>query len=166
MTMPSRAMSLRPVHSEKKETSWSNLGQNASTTISINLAFGKQAADVDAATDVITGSTVRWIYFEFHFAASTITSPKVIHWQIVKRPFNTTISIPSTYNSADKRFVIRRGMEMLPKDVATVFKRVFVVKIPPRMRRIGDQDVIQFQYIASSAESINACGIAIYKVLT
>ncbi len=52
---------------------------------------------------------------------------------------------------------------MLPKDVNHVVKRIIGVPIPPRFKRIGDADVITFDYIASSAETINACGIAIYK---
>ncbi len=58
---------------------------------------------------------------------------------------------------------MKRGMEMLPTNVATVFKRIFVVKIPRVYNRVGDTDQYTFQYIASSSQTINACGIAIYK---
>ncbi len=54
-------------------------------------------------------------------------------------------------------------MEMLPKDTGTVFKRIFVVKIPRGYQRQTKAQVIQFRYVASSAEAINACGIVIYK---
>ncbi len=54
-------------------------------------------------------------------------------------------------------------MEMLPKDASTVFKRIFVVKVPRKFQRMAQNMNIEFRYIATSTEAINACGIAIYK---
>ncbi len=158
-----RGLALRPVQSEKHEITWSNLAQNASTVQTIQIAEGLNASVASAANQVPTGATVKAIYFEFHFSAQVTTNPKVIHWQIGKEPFETDLSIPSTYFNSDKRFIFKRGMEMLPSDQSTVFKRIFVVRIPPKFRRIGQNDKLVFSYIASSTETINACGIAIYK---
>ncbi len=158
-------MALRPVNSEKHEVSWSLLGLNNSTTNQQEIVIGTTSGNVTASNQVPVGATVRWIYFEFNFSAETITNTKIIHWSVNKRPFNTATTAPNSYNGQDKRFLLKRGMEMLPKSVNTIIKRIFVVKIPPRLRRIGASDRINFQFITTSAETINACGIAIYKHL-
>ncbi len=162
-----RFTTLRPVHSEKEEITWSNIGQDAGTAaITINLAVGVQPGNKNIANEVPIGSKIRAIYLEFHFSAAQTGNVNVIHWIIGKEPFNTDLSNPNVYYQTDRRFIIKRGMEMLPANVATVFKRIVVVRIPPRMNRIGDDDKIIFKYQASSTQTINACGIAIYKVFT
>ncbi len=161
--MSRRGFALRPVDSEKKEITWSNLLQDASTTQVIVLAEGTVPSATNAATEVTIGSTIKWIYFEFHFSPAQTGNANVIHWKVSKLPFGTVATVPSTYNQVDKRFILKRGMEMLPTNVSTVFKRIFVVKIPKRIARIGSADKIVFEYVASSTQQINACGIAIYK---
>ncbi len=163
MPFKNRALSLRPVHSEKQEITWSNLAQNASTVQQIDIVSATEAPS--AADEITIGATVKWIYFEFHFSAETLTSPKVIHWIVQKVPSGVAQmeSVPSVYDTTVKKFIFKRGMEMLPSDAGTVFKRILVVRIPPRYSRFGDGDQIQFRYICSSSETINACGIAIYK---
>ncbi len=157
----SRALSLRPVKSEKVEITSSNLGLNNATDLSVNLAEGtKDPVGID---DVDIGSTIKSIFFELNIAADTITSAKVVHWAIRKLPFGTAIGNPSVYDGSAKRFTLHRGMEMLPKDVSTVFKRVFVVRIPPRLRRIGDGDKLVITFRTSSSETVNICFFAIYR---
>ncbi len=151
--------------SRKHENTWSFLVQDASTKQTVVLATGTQAADItDAtATEVKSGARITSIYFEFHFSANVITNPKVIHWIIGFKPIGTSLNNPNLYQLTTRRFIFKRGMEMLPKDVSTVFKRVFVVKIPPKFQRLGISDQLTFEYICSSTEAINACGIAIYR---
>ncbi len=164
--MPFSRRNLAPViQSRKHEVFWTNLSENNSTVTTIVLAKGTQAADITDATptEVQTGATIRAIFLEFHFAAETITSAKTVHWAIGKQPFGTSIGNPNLPMLAQRRFIFKRGMEMLPKDVATVFKRIVVVRIPPRFRRLGINDELVFKYITSSVETINACGIAVYK---
>ncbi len=115
------------------------------------------------ATEVKSGARVRWIYLEFHFSAETITNTKVIHWNVSFEPIGTATQIANAYQQPSRRFIMKRGMEMLPKDVSTVFKRIVSVKIPYKYQRLGIDDEIVFNYQASLAESINACGIAIYR---
>ncbi len=164
--MPFRRQNV-PLQSRKHEITWSNLSQDASSTIRVILAKGTQTADVtDAtATEVQTGATIKWLYFEFHFSAEVITTAIVIHWTINFEPFGTPASTPSTYQQITKRFIVKRGMEMLPKDVGTVFKRIFVVKVPRKYQRLGIADEWTFNYVATSANAINACGICVYKGL-
>ncbi len=161
-----RSLALRPVNSRKHEITWSNLGQDAGSTATvIDLAIGVEPPDKNLGSEVLIGSKVRNIYFEFHFSADSVAAVNVIHWTIGKEPFNTNLSNPNTYQQADRRFIFKRGMEMLPKDVSTVFKRIFVVRIPPKFNRIGDSDKLFFKYQAAITNTINACGIAIYKEL-
>ncbi len=161
-----RALGLRPVHSDKKENTWSNLAQNASTVQNIQLVNGVTPSSANTSVEVIEGSTVNTLYFEFHFSAQVTTNPKVIHWKIEKT-FSGTIpaSVPSTYYQIDRSKIFKRGMEMLPADQSTVFKRIFVVRLPRAYRRIGFGERIYFSYICSSTETINACGIEIHKAL-
>ncbi len=165
--MPYRrqSLSLRPIKTDKHEITWSNLAQNASSAVSIQTWIGTQSANKDSSTEVETGSHVKSIYFEFHFAAETITNPKVIHWTFHIRPQNVSAAgnTPSLYYQNGRNLIIRRGMEMLPKDVSTVYKRVIQIKIPKKYQRIGEGDSANFSYQSTSAETINACGIAIYK---
>ncbi len=162
--MPFRSRNfLRPIKSDKHEITWSNLDQNASSVVNIALVIPVASADKDTATECEIGSHVKSIYFEFHFSANTITSPKVIHWKFFVQAGGETISVPSLYYQTDRSRISKRGMEMLPKDASTVFKRIFVVKVPRHQQRITATSFMTFKYICSSAETINACGIAIYK---
>ncbi len=160
--MPFRR-SLRPIKSDKHENTWSNLGQNASTVQTVTIAQGTVSADKNSATEVEIGSRVNSIYFEFHFSPAQTGNANVVHWEILIYPSGLTPPAPNVYYQTNRSMIIKRGMEMLPVNVATVFKRIFVVKIPNSKRRMTDGSIIQFRYIASSTQTINACGIAIYK---
>ncbi len=129
------------------------------------LATGTQAADItDAtATEVKSGARITSIFFEFNFSASVLTNEKIIHWMIGFKPIGTSLNNPNLYQLTTRRFVLKRGMELLPKDAGTVFKRVFVVKIPPKFQRLGISDQLTFEYISTSTQAVNACGIAIYR---
>ncbi len=152
-----------PIKTDKHEITWSNLGQNAGSVQQIILAAGTNSADKDTSTEVEVGSHVRSIYFEFHFSAAQTGNVNVIHWNIFGSKTGETIGIPSTYYTDNRSAVFKRGMEMLPVNVSTVFKRIFVVRIPKKFQRMTKNAFLIFQYIASSTQTINACGIAIYK---
>ncbi len=162
--MPFRSRNfLRPIKSDKHEITWSNLAQDAGSVKNIALVVPVASADKNTNTECEIGSHVKSIYFEFHFSAETITSAKVIHWKFFAQAGGETISTPALYYQTDRSRISKRGMEMLPKDVSTVFKRIFVVKVPRHQQRITATTFYTFSYICSSAETINACGIAIYK---
>ncbi len=158
----------RPViKSDKHEITWSNLAQDASSVKSVVLAVGVKSPDQNLASEVEIGSRINSIYFEMNIAAQVITNPKVFHWEILLRPagLDPAAGTPSLYYQIGRNLVIKRGMEMLPSDVGTVFKRIFVVRIPKKGIRVGEGDVITVRYIVSSSETINFCGFAIYKEL-
>ncbi len=158
---------LHPINQEKHEVTWSNLGQDAATaTITIPIVKCVALADVNSSSEVPRGSHVKWIYFEFHFSPAQTGNVNVIHWKIVKNPNGSQDAVTgNSYNLAEKSWVPKRGMEMLPVNVATVFKRIFTVKVPQKMQRMAVDDEINLLYQASSTQTINACGFAIYKYL-
>ena len=120
-------------------------------------------ADKNTSTEVAIGSHIKWIFVEINMSAETITEIKQVHWAIRYIPSGQVSSGPNQLFGTDRAFVLKRGMEMLPKDVSTVFKRVFTVKIPRKYVRQTDNGSFVFEYTASSSNTMNACGIFIYK---
>ncbi len=153
---------LRPVKSEKEEISWSELGTDMSTTRTQTIAIAVDSPTTAGQVEI--GDTIRSVFFEFNLVADDSTTVKVFHWQLVKSPHGDYAEIGNSYDTDHKNQILKRGMEMLPKATTSVqIKRIFVVRIPPRLRRMADGDLIQLRYQATSAETINFCGIAIYK---
>ncbi len=156
------------VKSDKHELSWSNLGQDASPGVTVAICRGVPPASKDEAvpSECITGNHLGNVYFEFHFSAAQTGNANVIHWVMEVVRAGQTMPLPSVYYQNERAQIIKRGMEMLPVNVSTVFKRIFVLNIPKIYKRIRDDTRINFRYIASSTQTINACGIAIYKEYT
>ncbi len=153
-----------PVKSDKHEVTWSNLSADHGTaTFIVPIAKGVPPADKNTSTEVEIGSKVFSIYVEMNLAAETITNPKIIHWAMQGGSEGSTIENPTTYYQSNRSFILKRGMEMLPKDVSTVYKRIFVVRIPRKLQRQTADSFISLMFQASSTESINNCGFAIYK---
>ncbi len=155
---------LAPLKTDKHEITWSDLAADfGAANISKQLSLGVAAEDKGAGTECMVGSHVRSIYIEMNIAAETITNPKVLHWLVEVRDFNQTGATPNLYYQNDRSIIIKRGMEMLPKNVSTVFKRIFVVRIPKKAQRISMGSGIFLKFRCSSTEAINVCGFAIYK---
>ncbi len=163
--MPLRRARYAPLQSNKHEVTFSHLAQDSSSNQTVTLATGTDAADKNTSIEVGIGSHIKWIFCEFNFAAETITEVKQVHWAFRFVPSGQTPSGASQLFGTDRAFVIKRGMEMLPKNVSTVFKRVFVLPIPKKYQRITDAGSLIFTYIASSSNTMNACGIFVYKEL-
>ncbi len=153
--------------SDKHEITWSNIAQDAGTAdIVVPIALGTQPSITNLSQEVKIGSKIKSIYFEFHFSPGQTGNVNVVHWMIEVKNFGQTGSSPNTYYQGTRALIIKRGMEMLPVNVSTVFKRIFVVKIPRIYERMRDSMTINLIYRASSTQQINACGIAIYKSYT
>ncbi len=161
--MPFRRKSLSPIKTDKHEVTWSNLGQNASGGINIELVRPVVSAGKDNAIEVEIGAKVRAIYFEMQFSAETITNTKIVHWKVFAERTGQAKINASNYYQVDRSQVMKRGMEMLPKSVNTIIKRVFLVLIPPVFQRMRENQGIFLNYTVSSAETINACGFTVYK---
>ncbi len=158
-----RRSGLRPIKSDKHEITWSNLAQNAAAGVAVTLVQGVDSADKNASTEVEVGSHVKFLYLEFQHSAETITSTKIIHWSIQVLRVNQTGTNPNTYYQDNRACIIKRGMEMVPKDVNTIIKRIVAIPVPRVYQRIQKGTTFVLQYIASSAEAINSCGFCIYK---
>ncbi len=159
-----RRRNLQPIKTDKHEITFSHLGTDFGTgTIIVPLVIGVPSADKNTATECEIGSRVNAIYVEMNIAAETVTNAKILHWSIQGGPEGTTLENPSLYYQGNRAAIIKRGMEMLPKDVGTVYKRVFLVIIPKKFRRITENGFISLLFRGSSTESLNVCGIAIYK---
>ncbi len=153
-----------PIKRDKHEVTWSNLVQDASSQISILLARGVQSADKDTATEVELGSHIYGFYIEFNTSANVVTNPKVLHWGVDVVP-PATASFPSyaIYYQSQRAQILKRGMEMLPKDLGTVYKRIIFVSVPRKWQRVQEGQDFNFRYVATSTEAINMCGFCIYK---
>ncbi len=152
-----------PIKSDKHEITWSQLSQSASSVVSITIAKTVDVGAKGSSTEVAVGSHVYGIYFEFHFAKEDTTSATIIHWDVmIKRPAQT-ITNPNTYYQDDRSQIIQRGMEMFGSTRNLLVKRILFVRIPKIYQRMKQTSEIQFRYISSDTQLVNACGIAIYK---
>ncbi len=151
------------MQSNKHEITWSFLGQDASAPQNVVLVQGVKSADADLATEVEVGHSVPFIYLEFHFSPAQTGVVKIIHWQVEVVISGMSQGNPSSYYQNDRSFIIQRGMEMLPNNVATVFKRIVPIRVPKLYQRVKNNTFISFRYQSSSTEQINTCGFAIYK---
>ncbi len=162
--MPFRNRFRPIVKTEKHEIVHSFLAGDASSQQNVTLGTGVTVGNKTGPTDTAIGSHVRSIFFELNVSALTITNPKIVHWTVSFNPTGAgSVPSPATYDTSSKSRIIHRGMEMLPKDASTVFKRVFVVRVPKKYQRQVEGRSMMFNYIATSAELINLCFFAIYK---
>ncbi len=162
--MPYRRSRLNVIHSEKHEVTWSILSQNFGTTPFVtNLAIAVLPLNKNLGVEVATGSKVFSIYFEMNISNEAITNTNIIHWKVVYEPSTATSTAANTYYQTDRAKILKRGMEMLPKDVSTVFKRIFVVRIPRQYQRMKEGDNIRIMLEGSASQTANFCGFAIYK---
>ncbi len=159
-----RFRKMHPVNSDKKEQTWSLLGIDAGTAVqTVNIILVTEISTVNAGFEAGVGARIGSMYFEFHFSAAQTGNANVIHWEVVHVPVTATQSSPNTYYQNDRSKILKRGMEMLPTNVSTVFKRIFTIS--PRMfKRLTQGDKIDFRFQASSTQQINACDFAITKV--
>ncbi len=169
-----RALNLRPVNSEKHEVSWTFLAQNASAVQQIVL-IDALAGEPVAADDVQTGAVVPWMYVEFNLnGVDNSGASQVVHWLIMKDPQNSLAAIvdPATYDQNYKKWILKRGMEMLPEvpldSGGTVqTKRIFTIRFPKKtFQRMAEGDRIKLFYKSTSASGINFCGFVVFKEFT
>ncbi len=158
--MPSYRRSSRPTLKTKKlEQTVTQLATNLGAGVQ-TLTLADAPEPVVLSIDVPVGSKLRWTQIEFNLSAETITNAKTLHWMVVKNPGGLITFTPTTYGQTNRKFVFQRGLEMLPKDVSFLVKRIINVRIPPRYRRMDEDDKLQFVYLASSTETLNFCARA------
>ncbi len=162
--MPFRRRRVSGLQTQKHEITTTLLAADLSTITNLVIAKGTAAGTVSAENEVTIGHRVKWIILEFNVGAETITNPKVFHWYINFKPIGRAASAtPAVYGTDDKRLILQRGMEMLPKNVSTIFKRKIFIPIPKKYQRIGEDDEINFGFVSTLAETVNFCCFIIYK---
>ncbi len=161
--MPYRQRLAAPVKTDKHEIVFSNLNQNASTTIEILLAVVVDIGAKGSSTEVDVGSHIYGMYIEMNFANAETTTENILHWFILGSKAGQTLTNPNVYYQDTRSDVLKRGMEMLPENVSTVFKRIVFVKIPKKFQRMTQEMQLQLRYVSTSATLINACGFIVYK---
>lgn len=150
-----------PRQTDKHEIAWSNLIEDASSIQSETLIQVVQPASKNVGTECAIGSRVYGVYIEFNLSANVVTNPKIVHWTVEMFRTGETLAVTSLYYQSSRSRILKRGMEMLPKDLGTQIKRIFFVPLPKG--RLQENVNLAFRYIATSAEAINMCGFAIYK---
>ncbi len=160
--MPFSRRNRPSLKTKKIETTVTLLATDISATQELTLVSAVN--DPTGDTDVNIGSKIRWVYIEFNFAQEAITNPIKLEWQVTKNPGNLITMNPQLYSQSYRKFIFKRGMEMIPKDLSTVFKRIITVRIPPRYRRMDEADQLQFQFRTSAAQLTNFCCFAIISV--
>ncbi len=149
--------------SDKHEITWSLLSTNMSTNQAIVLSSTVDVGAKSASTEVAVGSHVKWIYIEFNLSNQDATTATVFHWIVHYIAPGQTSTVPNLYYQDQRSQIIKRGMEMVPANNSTVFKRIILVPIPKKMQRMVQTGAIRIDGIASSTNLLNWCGIAIYK---
>ncbi len=150
---------------DKHEVTFTQLSEDASAGTTIVIAQGVDVGAKTGSFDVAVGSHIPWVYCEFNFSAETITNAKTVHWTVRILPPTAVASGANTLYADDRSYVIKRGMDMLVKDISVVYKHMFSVKIPKVYQRMKQGMDILFQYKASSTQTMNSCGIFVYKEL-
>ncbi len=151
------------VQSDKHEVTWSNLGEDASTIKNVQLIDVVQPSAKNAGNEVAVGSQVKGIYIEFNVSAENVGVTRVLHWMVAYKRDGQTSSNPNVYYQIDRSQILKRGMEMIPKDVSTVIKRIIFVPLPKAIHRQKENVQVNFLYISSANATQNLCGFAIYK---
>ncbi len=154
------------VNRQKHEVTGTFLNTDMTLVNGVTLYTGTASADLNAGNEVGIGSKVFSVYIEFNVSAAETSTPNVFHWQLIylPAPASATPPIPSLYNQNIKSHILKRGMEMIPVNVSTVIKRIFVVRIPKKYQRTETGAILSFRQIASpGTDNVNFCFFAIFQ---
>ncbi len=159
---------LRPVNSIKKVVDASG-ALVASTVSSVVIADVGTTAWVDAAdNNVPQGCTISSIFLSIFMQldASVGAAVPLLEWFFAKNP-GTNITLPepgSTGGDQNRRWILHEekglGNDVSNGGTPMVFKGV--LKIPPRMRRMGADDSLQLRLLSENHAAL-FCVKAIYK---
>ncbi len=166
-----RGLGLRPVNSIKHVIDIpTSVVTSIVTTIPLADSFDNPAlSSVEAVTG---GSQVNNIYLRVEVRQTSGSSgiPR-IYMTVMKNPGNNlAVPPPNAIGSDDdKKWIIHQEMMMLSDTVDTQIPRTLfqgVIRVPPKLRRMGVRDRISvhFQHgVAESSQITNVCIQAIYK---
>ncbi len=164
-------MSLRPVKSLKHVINISTaiIGDTVTT---VPLAETVAVSNLASPTEVDDGSTIHSIFLQVEAVTTAVWSLQPAIYAIVFKDPGDDLANPQPNLvgiSAVKRFVLHQEMRMLAQDPAvsdfprTVFSGV--IKMPPRLRRMGYQDKLYLllQGTAGGTGTAQVCIQCIYK---
>jgi len=157
----------RPINSVKNVVD-SEGALVAATTSTTDLVIGvRTLATTINPIQVPVGAVVNGIYLSIFILGSGGADSEIVNWYIAKNP-NNSLTLPApgaTGPSANRRWILHeeKGIYATQDGTPMVFKGV--IKIPPRMRRIGDGDRISV-LIRTTLGVPNFCVKAIYKWYT
>ncbi len=155
-----------PLKSVKHEITFSSLVADVGTaTLIIPIWLGQDTTTANLSTEAVVGRRIKSVYIEFNCSAASVANPKILHWTVQGGSEGSTLESPALYNQSNKANIIKRGMEMLPVSVGTVYKRIFQIRIPRKFQRVQQDGFLSLLFRCSSTETINVCGIIIYKEL-
>ncbi len=163
-----RMGSKRPIHSIKNVVDASG-GTTGGTISTVPLAVAVRSLSSPVSpTEVTIGSTVSSIFVSVYILGTTGGSSGLVDWYLWKTPGQTTtgVSIPDPGNTGIKslrRFVFHeeKGLAATQDGTPMVFKGV--IRIPPRFRRMGEDDAIQLKLLTETGFDAQFCVKAIYK---
>ncbi len=161
-------MGKRPINSIKSVVDSS--GVLVAATSSVNdVAVGvNQRAATTVPNEVLNGSTINAIYLSVYIIGESGASSGIVNWILFKNPANLMaggdLPIPgNTGVSANRRFIFHeeKGLYATQDGTPMVFKGW--IKIPPRFRRMGDDDRWQVILRTQPGDTAAFCVQAIYK---
>jgi len=161
-----RMSRLRPINSVKNVVD-SEGAILAATTSTSDLVIGvRTLATTINPIQVPVGAVVNSIFLSVYILGSGGSDSEIINWYIAKNP-NNSLTLPApgaTGASANRRWILHeeKGIYATQDGTPMVFKGV--IRIPPKMRRIGDGDRISV-LIRSTLGVPNFCIKAIYKFI-
>ncbi len=151
------------INSDKHEFTWSDLITDYGSTVSKVIVDPVLAPDANTAAEVTIGSTVTGIYIETNLSREVLTTTGVFHWKVEMIRTGETLVPPNLYYQINRSQTLKRGMEMLPKDIGVVTKRIFYVRIPKGWQRMKANNRIVIRAISTNTNTLNFCGFAIFK---
>jgi len=163
-----RRMSLRPVNSTKNIVDVSGVLAIGSTT-SVNLVDAVQSlSDPPQPSQVQKASTVSSIYLSVFVLGNSGSASGLVDWYVWKDAGGSNQASPDTPTAGNtnasnlKRFIFHeeKGLAATQDGTPMVFKGV--IRIPPRFRRMGQNDIIQLRLLSPVAD-MQFCVKAIYK---
>ncbi len=168
MLDPRLSMGKRPVHSIKSivDSSGGLVGATSSVNdiaVAVNTLPG-----VTVPNNVMVGSTINAIYLSVYILGDTGGAGGTVNWILFKNPANLMaggdLPIPgNTGVASNRRFIFHEEKGLFPSLDGTPMIFKGWIKIPPRFRRMGDDDKWQVILRTQGTDTANFCVQAIYK---
>ncbi len=161
-------MGKRPINSIKSVVDSSGALVAATSSVNDVAVAVNQRADPTVPNEVLNGSTINAIYLSVYILGESGSSSGIVNWILFKNPGNLMaggdLPIPgNTGIAANRRFIFHeeKGLYATQDGTAMVFKGW--IKIPPRFRRMGDNDKWQVILRTQAGDTAAFCVQAIYK---